>query len=131
VADWFIKQDDEQEDLGPLRPPELLKMVREGQVTRQSMIRKGDSAFFEAGNVGGLFEAAMRPTIEHFCPGCEHAVPEPPTVCAFCGRELYQAITKITENTIALPTDSLQSKAGHSVRNWLKKKKIGKDDQKD
>lgn len=128
MAEWFIKRDEESEDLGPLRPPDLLKMVREGNVTRQTMIRKNDSAFFEAGQVGGLFEAAMRPTIEHFCPGCKHAVSEPPTVCAYCGQELREAITKITENAISLPGEKLPSQAARSVKNWLKKKRIVKDD---
>ncbi|KAA1259976.1 hypothetical protein LF1_25140 [Rubripirellula obstinata] len=128
MAEWFIKRDEESGDLGPLRPPDLLKMVREGSVTRQTMIRKNDSAYFEAGQVGGLFEAAMRPTIEHFCPSCKHSVNEPPTVCAYCGQELYKAITKITENTISLPNEKLPSQAGRSVKNWLKKKRIVKDD---
>ena len=128
MAEWFIKQDEESGDLGPFRPPDLLSMVRKGEVTRQTMIRKDDSAYFEAGQVGGLFEAAMRPTIEHFCPGCEHAVSEPPTVCSYCGQEIHQAITKITENAISLPGESAKSQAGRSVRNWLKKKKIVKED---
>ena len=128
VAEWFIKRDEESGDLGPLCPPDLLKMVREGKVTRQTMIRKNDSAYFEAGQVGGLFEAAMRPTIEHFCPSCNRTVSEPPTICSYCGQELYKAITKITENTISLPSDNSPSKAGLSVKNWLKKKRIVKDD---
>ena len=128
VAEWFIKQDEESGDLGPLRPPELLKLVREGRVVPESLIRKDDSAYFEAGTVGGLFEAAMRPTIEHFCPGCEHAIAEPPTTCPFCGREIYKAITKITENTIDRSGGSAAGQAGRSVKNWLMKKRIVKDD---
>ncbi|TWT52742.1 hypothetical protein Pla22_03680 [Rubripirellula amarantea] len=129
MTDWFIQRDNAHEDIGPLRPKELLDLVREGKVIRTTMIRKDDSTWFEAGQVGGLFEAAMRPTIEFFCPQCEHEVTEPPVVCNYCGREIYKAITKITENSITPGNDhSITGQAGRSVRNWLKKKKIAKDD---
>lgn len=131
MTDWFIKQDEDTQDLGPLRPPDLLRMVRQGSVTRQTLIRKNDSAYFQAGQVGGLFEAAMRPTIEHFCPSCKHSVSEPPTNCSYCGRDIERAITKITENTIQVPSQTVKSQAGLSVRNWLKKKKIVKDPSDD
>ena len=129
MTDWFIKRVDDPEGQGPLRPKDLLELVRQGKVVRETMIRKDDSPWFEAGKVGGLFEAAMRPTIEFFCPDCEREVTEPPVVCSYCGREIYKAITKITENSISLPGDtSITKQAGHSVRSWLKKKRLSKED---
>jgi hypothetical protein len=108
----------------------LLQKVRSGEVTRETKLRKGDSAWFLAGEVGGLFEAAMRPTIEHFCPQCETAVPAPPVVCHHCGRELHHAVTKITENTIVNPTEkSLSEQAGRSVQQWLQKKRVRRNPQ--
>ena len=127
MAEWFIQNGEESEDVGPLRPPELLMKVRRGEVTRDTLIRKDSSAYFEAGTVGGLFEAAMRPTIEHFCPGCQHAIDEPPTLCGVCGREIREAITKITENSIAKPGEEIRAdEAERSVRSWLRKKRITK-----
>ena len=130
MAEWFIQQGDEVEDLGPIRPSELLKMVRDGEVTPETVIRKDDSAWFEASEVGGLFEAAMRPTIEYFCPQCESPVTEPPVTCQKCGRQISQALTRITENTITAPHDqSLAEQAGRSVQKWLRKKNVHKDDR--
>jgi hypothetical protein len=39
---------------------DLLKKVREGEVTPQTHVRKEDSAWFPADEVGGLFEAAFQ-----------------------------------------------------------------------
>ena len=132
MTNWFIQTDDDVEALGPYRPSELLQKVRDGEVTRETMLRKDDSAWFAAGEVGGLFEAAMRPTIEYFCPQCEYPVNEPPCVCEQCGREIIKAITKITENTISRPEDqSLTGQAGRSVQNWLRRRRAKKKNQDD
>ena len=129
---WFVQQDESQEDIGPLRPSELLEMVRCGKVTSDSMLRKDDSNWFTAATVGGLFEAAMRPTIRYFCPQCEIEVTEPPVTCPECGREINQALTQITENTIVNQADqTVVGNAGNSVKNWLKKKRIVKNREKD
>lgn len=128
MTHWFVQQGDSQEDLGPLRPSELLEMVRAGHVTSESMLKKDDSNWFLASTVGGLFEAAMRPTIRYFCPQCEVEVKEPPVTCHECGREIQQALTQITENSIVSQSDqSFAGNAGSSVKNWLKKKKIAKN----
>ncbi len=127
MTDWFIQINDDAEAVGPLRPSELLQKVRAGEVTPETMLRKDDSAWFEAGEVGGLFEAAMRPTIEYFCPQCEAPVTEPPVNCPKCGSEIHRAITKITENSIATPEErSITEQAGRSVQNWLRKKRAKK-----
>lgn len=124
---WFIQHADGE--LGPLRPGELLQRVRDGQVKPETMIRKDNSAWFEASQVGGLFEAAMRPTIEHFCPHCGGPVGEPPCRCRCCGREVEQARTRITENTIAGDADPHRpGQSGRSVQRWLKKVRQKKED---
>ena len=46
MTHWFVQQGDSQEDLGPLRPSELLEMVRAGHVTSESMLKKDDSNWF-------------------------------------------------------------------------------------
>lgn len=131
MTNWFVQQGGTGEDVGPLRPSELLEKVRRGEVTRTSRVRKDNSAWFSAEQVGGLFEAAMRPTIEFFCPQCRAEVPEPPTVCKRCDTEIQKAVTRITENSIVSASDqSLSSQAGQSMKNWLLKKRIVKDDPK-
>ncbi|TWU58122.1 GYF domain-containing protein [Rubripirellula reticaptiva] len=131
MTDWFVQQKGTAAELGPLKPSDLLEKVRTGEVTRQTMVRKNDSPWFLASEVGGLFEAAMRPTIENFCPKCRGPISDPPTVCNRCGMEIQQAITRITENTIINRADqSLGSQASQSVKQWLMKKRINKDEKK-
>lgn len=122
---WFIQQDEGYEDLGPLGPSELLELVRNGEVIADTLLRKDDdSAWFVAKDVGGLFEAAMRPTIEYFCPQCEAEVSEPPVICHKCGRKIQEGITKITENAILDPAEqSLREQAGGSVKRSLQDKR--------
>ncbi len=131
MTDWYVQSKGSSQEIGPLRPSDLLAKVRAGEVTRQTMVRKNDSSWFLASEVGGLFEAAMRPTIEQFCPQCNSEVSDPPTVCHRCGTEVQRAVTRITENSILDRTEqSLSSQAGQSVMNWLRKKKIKTDEKK-
>jgi hypothetical protein len=104
MSDWYI-QVEESENLGPFGPSELLSMVRSGDVTRESVIRKHNTGWYAASDVGGLFEAAMRPTIEYLCPQCETEVSEPPVVCDHCGRKIRHALTKITEHSIIIKSE--------------------------
>lgn len=130
MTDWYVQQPNpefEEEFIGPLRPSELLKLVRDGQVGPEHLLRKDDSAWFEAREVGGLFEAAMRPTIQLFCPGCHMQLQEVPTTCPKCGLEVVKAKEEITENSIVGPNDVSMSQAGRSVQKWLKKKVRKKD----
>jgi len=123
VTEWFIQTDDEQDDLGPFPPGELLEMVRSGEVTRETMLRKDDeSAWFTARDVGGLFEAAMRPTIAYLCPECETEVGEPPVECHQCGHMVRQAVTTITENTIINRADQAESGGSPAKLRPLKKR---------
>ena len=46
--------------IGPIPPSELLELIRSGDVTATTMVRKNDSRWFRADSVGGLFEAAFR-----------------------------------------------------------------------
>ncbi|MCC9657314.1 GYF domain-containing protein [Rhodopirellula halodulae] len=120
---WFVQRGDEQ--LGPLKPAELLALVRDGSVVAETKIRKDDSNWFTASEVGGLFEAARRPTIEHYCPNCNVRVNQPPTHCPECGKDLERTKTRIIENSIAQtkrPSDSQSSGPSNSAKRWLQKK---------
>ena len=122
MAEWFIEQPEVAEEIGPLHPSELLEKVRSGEVRPETRVRKDDSAWFEASAVGGLFEAAMRPTIEYFCPNCRSPIEEPPCLCATCNNKVRQGFTRITENTIQGSQNGSSPTPGHSVQNWLKRK---------
>lgn len=126
MNDWFVQG--AEDELGPFRPTELLKLVRAGKVKPETQVRKGNSAWFEASAVGGLFEAAMRPTIEYFCPGCGAPVREPPCNCPKCDKEISRAKVRITENTIAPNEDGTAEKpSAPSVQRWLKKVRGNRD----
>lgn len=135
MTNWYVQQPNpefEEEFIGPLRPSELLKMVRNGEVGPEHLLRKDDSAWFEAREVGGLFEAAMRPTIRYFCPECNTPLQEIPVTCPKCGTEVVKAREEITENTIISPHDqAIASQAGRSVQKWLQKKVRKKDKDKE
>lgn len=127
VADWFVQISGTGDEAGPYRPSELLELVRNGEVTPESMLRKDNSSWFAAADVGGLFEAAMRPTIRHFCPNCQHEINEPPVTCPKCDTNVVRAQTEIIENSIASPHSQQQSdKTASSVKDWLSRKRLGR-----
>ena len=118
------------DEIGPLRPAELLNLVRSGEVTPETQIRKDDSGWFNASAVGGLFEAARRPTIEHFCPACNAPIPEPPCGCPSCGRDVHKARTRITEHGILSDqAKKLGAQSSRSVQRWLQRIKKKKKDE--
>jgi|GEM_PF-4176708 len=82
--EWFYRTPDDQ-PCGPLRPGELLELVRRGQIQEQTLIRKGDSAWFPAKTVGGLFAAAAKPRVKMCCPECQHEIKLFPAACRHCG----------------------------------------------
>ncbi|MDG2220633.1 MAG: DUF4339 domain-containing protein [Rubripirellula sp.] len=132
MTQWFIQSDGDSNDVGPLSPTDLLGLVRNGEVRPESILRKDDSAYFRASDVGGLFEAAMRPTIEYFCPRCKKEITEPPVMCHHCDFNVVRALTRITENTISKPEEKpLSQQAGNSVKKWLLRKQATKAKQKD
>ena len=98
MAEWFVQR--ASDVLGPLGPTELLALVRSGMVKQDTKIRKQDSEWLTAREVGGLFEAAMRPTIENRCPECDALLENVPCVCHKCGQRVQTARTRIIENTI-------------------------------
>ncbi len=128
VTKWFVQRANSSEELGPYRPSELLDLVRNGDVSPETLLRKDDSQWFTAGDVGGLFEAAMRPTIRYFCPQCKTEVSEPPVTCHKCDFNVIRALTEITENTIVNRTEpGTDEPAGNSVKKWLQKKRLSRD----
>ncbi len=98
MAQWFVQRSGDV--IGPLSPAELLTLVRSGVVKPATMIRKDDMAWLQASEVGGLFEAAMRPTILSYCPRCDSLLETVPCECPKCRSQVQQPRTRIIENTI-------------------------------
>ncbi|MEL6894491.1 MAG: DUF4339 domain-containing protein [Planctomycetota bacterium] len=119
MPDWYVRIGDDDEADGPYRSAELLGMVREGRVTRETQVRKDDSAWFQAEAVGGLFEAAVKPTLLYSCPFCDVRIPEPPCHCPQCGVKLHAAPHEVVENRIKSPGEL--SEASSSRLRWLNK----------
>ncbi|EMI58315.1 DUF4339 domain-containing protein [Rhodopirellula sallentina] len=127
MTDWYVQR--EHEELGPLKPAELLSLVRDGDVLAETMVRKDDSPWFAAGEVGGLFEAARRPTIEHYCPHCADVrVSTPPATCPKCDRALVKTRQRIIEHSVGKSKSTLGVSSGPtaSARRWLQRR-IGRD----
>lgn len=112
---WYY--DAQGQIIGPLSGQELLDRVRAGEVTVETLVKKGDSQWVKAGDVNGLFEAAFRRQTYYQCPYCGAEVDKPPTVCLGCDREIT-AVYRVTQRpsppvrrTNALP-ESEQSGSG-------------------
>jgi len=118
---WYI-QTNPDEEVGPLRPGDLLQAVRSGKVTPETKVRKGDSAWFYAAEVGGLFEAAVKPTIEYLCPRCQHKVVAGPSRCSLCGHDVEHPLEREIPNKIVSHTSRTTS--DRSMLKWLKRKNL-------
>lgn len=98
MPQWFYREGEDA--VGPFTSSDLLELVRHQTVTGTTMVRKGESAWFPASDVGGLFAAAARPTVEYSCPECGSEVDKPPTYCRRCRRRLDYARPRVIENRI-------------------------------
>ncbi|QDS96598.1 hypothetical protein FF011L_54100 [Roseimaritima multifibrata] len=121
MSEWFIQQ--AETELGPISSTALLDRIRDGSICQSTMVRKNDSAWFQAGSVGGLFEAAAQSTTEYFCPQCKSKVRKPPCFCPKCKVELKYARPKVTEHPIPGMKRSEKPKPqkSASVGRWLQR----------
>lgn len=119
MAQWYLQKGDDV--AGPYTPQQLLDLVRRGQVVAETMLRKDNSAWFPAFEVGGLFEAAAKPSIRYFCPHCDSEVRQPPCLCRECGRELASARRQLVRHQVDLPGKKSvpPSEASASKQGWL------------
>lgn len=99
-TEWFYQRNGDV--IGPITPSELLAGVRKGVIQHDSLIRKDDSQWVAACEVGGLFEAAKRDLVQYHCPFCGARVHKPPTTCIDCSREIT-AVYRHREKVSDLP----------------------------
>lgn len=132
VSVWFVQQVNGgvQTEVGPLQPNELLDLVRKGNVRPETKLRKGDSAWFPASDVGGLFEAASKLPLKFFCPSCGVEVSRPPVTCKQCLHDIQKGEARVVspEQPGELPKAVAQARqhadheARQSMQNWLRKR---------
>lgn len=128
MTQWFIQQMDVE--IGPMTAAELLQHVRRGSVTEQTLVRKDNSAWFAAVEVGGLFDAASNRMQEHHCPDCDGIVSRPPCVCPRCGVHLAFAPTRFVEQ-VQNASHAAQAAARArraSMQRWLQKIKAPREE---
>ncbi len=113
---WFFDRDGVVH--GPMSGLELLHHVRNGEVTAETPVRKGDSQWVKASEVSGLFEAAFRRAFTYRCPYCGSEVDKPPTVCLGCDREIT-AVYRVREGPTAPPPQH-SSEARNATRSQEK-----------
>lgn len=126
MSQWFVRQEDVE--IGPLDGPGLLDMIRAGTVQLNTLVRKNDSAWFEAGTVGGLFDAASESTKEFYCPQCSTRVDKPPCVCPHCEVRLTYARAKVVAHKIAGFEPKPKPKRSDSVSRWLQRMQTPRND---
>ena len=78
--------------IGPLTPAELLEKVRTGEITFDTKIRKDDSQWVPANEVGDLFEKAVATQKKRVCPYCRVEIGAPPIQCPGCDRYITRAV---------------------------------------
>jgi hypothetical protein len=129
MPQWFYQC--EEEVFGPVKASDLLKLVREQIICAETLVRKDESAWFPAGEVGGLFEAAAKPTIEYSCPDCGSTVGKPPCYCRRCRRVLDYARPKVIANEIEgyQRTEPEKDSVSDSWKQWLRRLKLQRDER--
>ena len=120
---WFYRQSEDELEVGPLQPRELLQHVREGHVEQDTEVRKDDSAWFPAAEVGGLFDAAARPPEDPYCPNCAHPVSGAGVECGNCGFMVRNPLMR-PRKIDPIAEARAAKRGGNPLTDWLKKKGI-------
>ena len=91
MATWYYRASGKE--IGPLKSSEIVAHVRQGKVTPDTLVRKNDSQWVSAREVGGLLEAAdAAKRSEHVCPFCGEPIPRPPARCPSCLRDVVVSL---------------------------------------
>lgn len=127
MSQWFYQFDDEV--YGPVKASDLLQLVRDHMINAETLVRKDASAWFPAADVGGLFEAASKPTVEYYCPGCGSQVSKPPCFCRKCREVLEYARPKVIANEIEgyEKPEGTSNKSSETWKQWIRRLKQQRD----
>jgi len=108
MTDWYYRasQAAKAEENGPIASPDLLKLIRDGVINEDTLIRKGDSNWVPSVQINGLWAAAGRPTAAFLCPNCGKPIPKPPVTCGACQQRIMHAVGHLVQpkKIVARPT---------------------------
>lgn len=96
---WYYKSHTGME-LGPVSPLELLDLIRNGSVLRDTQVKKKDSQWVKAEEVNGLMATAAKPSIAFYCESCGKQVTKPPCRCLNCDMHLDKATQKLVQHDL-------------------------------
>jgi len=109
MSDWFYRLG-KAEERGPIKPSELLELVRKGVICENTLLRKGDSPWVPSTAINGLWEAAGRPTAEFECPKCGKPISKPPVECSHCHQMIQKATGRLVQQKTVVPPPKAGSK---------------------
>jgi hypothetical protein len=112
---WFYKSPTGSE-MGPVNPQELLELIRNGSVLRDTWIKKDNSQWVKAEEVNGLMQKAAQPSTAFFCNHCGKSIAKPPSRCERCEVHVDNPTQKLVHHDL----DEIDRKA----RKALAKAKI-------
>jgi hypothetical protein len=129
MSEWYYRVSEHEQ--GPVGAAELLRLVRERVIDAETLVRKNDSAWFPASQVGGLFEAAAKPSVTYCCPQCGTSVGKPPTYCRRCRRLLDYARPIFTEHEIDgyEPPPRERESIADSWKQWVRRLKAQREER--
>jgi hypothetical protein len=107
---WFYKSHTGAE-YGPVGPVELLDLIRNGTVLRDTLVKKDDSQWVKVEEVNGLLANAAKPSIAYFCPTCGKQVTKPPCRCHRCDLHVDKATQKMVQHDL----DEVDRKARKAI----------------
>jgi hypothetical protein len=103
VTVWFYRSADDATVKGPVSPSELLELIRKGIVRENTQVRKGESPWVSSIDVGGLWEAAARPSVVFDCPHCSKRISKPPVRCPHCKQFVQKATGHLVHHKTVAP----------------------------
>ena len=99
MPDWYYR-DQHDNTVGPVKPGELLQLIRDGELSEDTLVRKDDSQWVRSVEINGLWQAAARPDTEFCCPVCSTSLPKPPCRCPKCLKYVDKAVGKIKKASV-------------------------------
>ncbi len=109
MTTWYWMDADKNEH-GPIAPDKLLMLIRQGEIFRDTLVRKDSSSWCRSEQINSLWDNAAKPYKLYMCVECGHQIDRPPCRCAKCARRVEKATDKIVTPNLS----RLEAKSGPS-----------------
>lgn len=124
MAVWYCEVNGAQE--GPLSSSQLIAKIREGEVDKDTPVRKDDSQWVAAIEINGLFAAASKPIMRKLCPYCEALIQSsPPCECPGCSRQIHRVVNRSEPSPVLANgepnPEARGGQGGVGIKRWVKK----------